>query len=199
MIIRRNLYILVVYISIMVNYGNGKIYRIVCNQSGKQYIGATTIPLSSRLSQHKKVFRDAKTCLSREVLEGGDYAIYLIEDFPCERKEQLLARERYFIESNACVNKKIPLRTKHEWYMDNREDVIQRQLIWNRENADKTRAYKRKYVEKLKHLNIEPVIDVIDLEEEYNQYVNAHIQSANTTDVLVHAGEDFINGRIRIH
>jgi Trk K+ transport system NAD-binding subunit len=83
--------------------------------------------------------------------------------------------------------------------MDNRDDVIQRQLVWNRENADKTRAYKRKYVEKLKRLNIEPITDVIDLEEEYNQYVNAHIQSANTTDVLVHADEDFINGRIRIH
>ena len=75
----------------MVNYENGKIYRIVCNKTGKQYIGATTILLSARLSQHKKLFNTKKTCLSREVIEGDDYAIYLIEDCPCERKEQLLS------------------------------------------------------------------------------------------------------------
>ena len=38
----------------MVNYANGKIYRIVCNTTGKQYIGSTTRPLSERLNGHKK-------------------------------------------------------------------------------------------------------------------------------------------------
>lgn len=90
----------------MVNYANSKIYRIVCNTTGKQYIGVTTIPLSTRLSQHKKLFKINSPCCSKEVMEHEDYAIYLIEDYPVERKEQLLARARMHIESNICVNKK---------------------------------------------------------------------------------------------
>lgn len=90
----------------MVNYANSKIYRIVCNTTGKQYIGVTTIPLSTRLSQHKKLFKINSPCCSKEVMEHDDYEIYLIEDYPVERKEQLLARARMHIESNICVNKK---------------------------------------------------------------------------------------------
>ena len=39
----------------MVNYQNAKIYRIVCNVTGKQYIGSTVSNLSTRLSQHKNI------------------------------------------------------------------------------------------------------------------------------------------------
>jgi hypothetical protein len=95
----------------MPNYQNGKIYRIVCNVTGKQYIGSTISPLTSRLCQHKKEFVTKNKSTSREVLEHGDYSIILVEDYPCERKEQLLQRERYYIEGFDCVNKKIPLRT----------------------------------------------------------------------------------------
>lgn len=184
----------------MVNYENGKIYRIVCNKSGKQYIGATTISLSARLSQHKKVFRSTKCCLSRDVLEGGDYEIFLIEDFPCERKEQLLARERFHIETNDCVNKKIPLRSKHEWYMDNREDVIKRQTIWNKENVDKTRVYKKRYVDKISaSRDMHPTP-----QEEGLNFTITDIDMESPTpnvsgDVIVHTFDDFYTGKIRIY
>lgn len=169
----------------MVNYENGKIYRIVCNKTGKQYIGATTISLSARLSQHKKLFRNAKTCLSREVLEGGDYGIFLIEDCPCDRKEHLLSRERYFIETTDCVNKKVPLRTKHEWYMDNRDELIARQLLWNKENAEKLRSYQAKYKQKLRDtsLNNTDITATFDIDEMYNHYINTHIKSLGTGDI----------------
>ena len=168
----------------MVNYENGKIYRIVCNKTGKQYIGATTILLSARLSQHKKLFNTKKTCLSREVIEGDDYAIYLIEDCPCERKEQLLSRERYYIETTDCVNKKIPLRTKHEWYMDNRDELIQRQLIWNSENADKLKLYNEKYRQKLRDiiLNKQEITNTYDIDEQFKNFVcNIKSLSSNET------------------
>jgi len=148
----------------MVNYENGKIYRIICNETGKQYIGATTIPLSARLSQHKKLYKNLRTCLSREVLEGGNYGIYLIEDCPCDRKEQLLSRERYFIETTECVNKKVPLRTKHEWYTDNKERIIENQCIWNSNNPEKVKEYKRRYMERLRNYDREnpPSINLED-------------------------------------
>ena len=37
-----------------------------------------------------------------------------MESVPCETKNELHKRERYHIEKNVCVNKVVPLRTKHE-------------------------------------------------------------------------------------
>ena len=169
----------------MVNYQNGKVYRIICNKSGKQYIGSTTIALSARLSQHARLFRNARTCLSREIIEGRDYEIRLIEDFPCDRKEQLLARERHFIETIDCVNKKVPLRTKHEWYMENRDELIRKQLIWNNANKDKVELYKQRFAEK-QLLNNQPEIEEgIDIHEEYEDYVNNYYRRHNDVRVMV--------------
>ena len=42
-----------------------------------------------------------------------------METVPCETKNELHKRERYHIEKNVCVNKVVPLRTKHEWRRDN--------------------------------------------------------------------------------
>ena len=38
----------------MPNYQNGKIYKLVCDDPEKIYIGSTTQRLSARLSSHKK-------------------------------------------------------------------------------------------------------------------------------------------------
>jgi hypothetical protein len=46
-----------------------------------------------------------------EILEKNNYEIILIENYPCETKEELHKRERHFIESMQCVNKVIPTRT----------------------------------------------------------------------------------------
>ena len=35
------------------DYKNGKIYRIVCEETGRQYIGSTCSTLVKRLSNHK--------------------------------------------------------------------------------------------------------------------------------------------------
>ena len=48
------------------------------------------------------------------ILELTSAKIELVEDFPCDNKEQLLQREGYYIRNNNCVNKFIPGRTKEE-------------------------------------------------------------------------------------
>jgi len=53
-----------------------------------------------------------------------------MEDYLCERKEQLLSRERFWIENNDCVNKNFPTRTVKEW---------------NEVNKDKLKMYNKKY------------------------------------------------------
>jgi hypothetical protein len=98
----------------MPNYAESKIYRIVSNSTGKNYVGCTVVSLSQRLSQHVKDYRNwikatpehiyKPYCTSYEILKTGDYQIVLIEKFPCKNREQLLCRERFYINSIECVN-----------------------------------------------------------------------------------------------
>ena len=147
----------------MVNYQNGKIYRIVCNKTGLQYIGSTVSSLSVRLGQHKHTIK----CTSQKVLENEDYNIVLVEDYPVDRKEQLLQRERFYIETMDCVNKKYPLRTQHEWYEDNKERLIEKQTTWNNNNREKCFEYKKKYTNKNKgiYIDLHNIIEDMDIDD----------------------------------
>jgi hypothetical protein len=69
----------------------------------------------------------------------------LVEDFPCERKEQLHARERFYIESNDCLNKRIPGRTKKEYYADNVEKFNEHNKKYNAENSEKIKEQCKQY------------------------------------------------------
>jgi hypothetical protein len=135
----------------MVNYAQSKIYRIVCNKTNQNYIGSCTTKLSTRLSVHKQQLQNGRCCSSYEVLKGGDFQIFLIEDFPCERREQLTARERYWVENTPnCVNCNVPGRGKKEWYEENRERLIANQIEWNNAHKEQLGTYQRKYRQKLK-------------------------------------------------
>ena len=105
----------------MVNYQKGKIYKLVCNQTGKTYVGSTTQRLTDRLYAHKShyiMFNKGTRCYvaSFEVLKGGDYNIILVESFPCNSKEELFQRERFWIdELPKTVNKyRRPVTTEEE-------------------------------------------------------------------------------------
>jgi hypothetical protein len=106
----------------MVNYGNGKIYRLI-SKCGLIYIGSTTQLLSKRLSCHKSRFLEGlKDYSSRFLFEKDiDTKIFLIENFACENKEQLLMRERYHIENTDCVNIRPAFLTKEEFILKKKE------------------------------------------------------------------------------
>lgn len=97
----------------MVNYAEGKIYKIISNNIEKIYIGGTTKRLlSQRLSKHVnhiKRYNEGRQndISSRQIIEAGDYKIVLIERYPCESKDELAAREQFWIDQNKdiCVNK----------------------------------------------------------------------------------------------
>ena len=113
----------------MPNYQNGKIYKITSGEL--TYIGSTCEPtLARRLSKHighynmwKKDNRGYTT--SFQLIETGQYEITLIELFPCGSKDELTARERFHIETNVCVNKFIPTRTKEEYAETYKEYFIE--------------------------------------------------------------------------
>ncbi len=90
------------------DYSRGKIYRIVCEKTGRQYIGSTCSTLVKRLSNHK---RKCNPCSSKNFINPK---IFLIEDYACDRKDQLLMRERYHIENTECVNLVRPIVTDED-------------------------------------------------------------------------------------
>ena len=131
----------------MPDYSKGKIYRIVCNETGEQYIGSTTESLSRRLSGHKR----RGDCTSSQIIERGNYKIVLIEECACDNKEQLNRRERHFIETMECVNRNIPTRTYAEWHRAyreaNREEIAERDRAYYEANYEKILEQKRAYYE----------------------------------------------------
>ena len=94
-----------------IDYSRGKIYKIVDNTNDKCYIGSTCEPtLAKRLSKHVDDYKRYLTqnfhyITSFEVLKNGDYNIVLIENYPCNSKDELFSRERYWTNAIDCVNK----------------------------------------------------------------------------------------------
>ena len=137
----------------MVNYDEGKIYKIVCNKTGLIYIGSTTKHyLSDRLGNHRAHYKiylktQTKYMSSAKILENDDYNIILLESYPCKSKDELLARERHYIELLECVNKNIPSRTKKEWYEDNKIKILDERKKYYEDNKIKILDEFKKYRE----------------------------------------------------
>jgi hypothetical protein len=140
----------------MVKYENGKIYKIVCNVSGKIYYGSTAeLNLSTRLAHHRSNYKrylggKGNFVSSFNIFENNDYDMVLVEKYPCNDKMELHARERFYIEENDCVNKVIPLRTYKEYYNDNAEIIKEKIKQYYCDNKEKIKLYRYKNVEKIK-------------------------------------------------
>jgi group I intron endonuclease len=84
----------------MVNYKNGKIYKITNNVNSKLYIGSTVRTLNKRFSDHKCGARKQyfKFPLYEEIRKIGqdNFKIELIENYECDTKDELNAREEYW-------------------------------------------------------------------------------------------------------
>tara|TARA_R110000803_G_scaffold156310_1_gene220844 strand:+ start:70 stop:681 length:612 start_codon:yes stop_codon:yes gene_type:complete len=162
----------------MPNYQNGKIYKIINDALPDIiYYGATTNPrLSGRMSKHRYTYRkrndknnSSPPTTSVALFEIGEPKIVLIENFPCNTKDELYSRERYYIENNVCVNKNIPLQTdleyrnKHkeekrlynlknkdkykQWRLLNKESIAITQKLYAEKNKERIALVSKKYVE----------------------------------------------------
>ena len=94
----------------MTDYANGKIYKIVDNTNNNVYIGSTCKTLKQRLSGHASHYKrylkgKYNYVTSFDIFKNDDYDIILIESFPCDYKDELLARERYWTNKVNCINK----------------------------------------------------------------------------------------------
>jgi len=134
------------------DYKNGKIYAIRSHQTEQIYIGSTTQPLTKRLNAHK-----AKNCNSKLILQYADAYIELIENFPCNSREELNKKEGEHIRANNCVNKLIAGRTQKEYLEDNKEVLKEKTKKYREENnellKEKAKKYRDQNKEKMKEYN----------------------------------------------
>ena len=137
----------------MINYENGKIYKI-CSKTmdGDIYIGSTTKRLlSQRMSAHiydYNKFKDAK-CERRirsfDIFEKygvENCCIVLLEAVCAKDKNELHAREAYYIKTLSCVNKQIPTRTDKEYRVDNKEIIKEKWKHYAENNKEKLKNSK---------------------------------------------------------
>ena len=163
----------------MVNYKQGKIYKLVDNTNGNIYVGSTCqTTLAQRLSEHVSKYKmhmngKYNYVTSFEIIKNGNYDIVLLEACSCETKDELHARERHYIESINCVNKYIVGRTKKEY----RE-------VYKETNKDHIKEYSKAYTETNKGKI-----------KEYQQVNKEHIKENNKQ--YYQANKDKINERKR--
>ena len=146
----------------MVNYNNGKIYKIQPKSDGEQgdiYIGSTTkVLLSQRMSEHRcdyKRWKKGNTNKVTSFILFDKYGvenceIVLIEIVNVESKDELIAREKHWIQSTNCVNKLVVGRTPKEYYEENKEAILFNKKNYHNENKETIQVYKKKYREENK-------------------------------------------------
>lgn len=115
----------------MVKYGNSKIYKLVSDETEKIYIGSTTRQLCKRMSEHRSKFNTKYGCASEEIMKYPDVRIILIENFPCQNREELLSREEYWRQQlkDIVVNKQSafgmdPTKKYNKWHLKNRDHLL---------------------------------------------------------------------------
>ena len=133
------------------------IYKIYDNTNGNIYYGSTVQKLSMRMSGHRANYKQfmekgcGTSCRSFDILKNGDYSYNLVEEVECDSKLILHQRERYYIENNDCVNKRIPSRTSQEYYQDNKDKIKE----YREANKEKNKEYHKEYRESNKEYHKE--------------------------------------------
>lgn len=135
------------------NFANAKIYQIKSFQTDLVYVGSTCCPrLCQRLRAHRYDYNcwlknKKKYVTSFEILKYDDHYIELVEDVECSSRDELRAREGYYIKTLKSVNICISGRSRKEWFNDNKEHIKQYQLKYREKNKDKLKKQ-----EKLKYI-----------------------------------------------
>ena len=124
-----------------VDYQLAKIYKIEAlnpDHESDVYIGSTCEPsLAHRMAGHRRTYKcwqkgNFGHMRSFDLFNkyGIDNCqILLIQEYPCETKDQLRKREGYYIKAIPCVNKYLPGRSNKEYYEHNRETILKSKQI----------------------------------------------------------------------
>ena len=132
-------------------YNNGKIYKLVSPHTDKIYVGSTCKErLCQRLASHKSKYKfwvkDNNNGYNTSFIlfDLGDVEIILLETVNCNTKDELLKKEREYIDKykDILVNKDRPIITKNE-----RKEYRKQHT---EDNKEEIKQYKKEHYEKNK-------------------------------------------------
>lgn len=138
----------------------GDVYKLVCKdtQIKECYVGSTK-NFTRRKQTHKSTCNNEKNkhynlYVYQFIRENGgweNFDMIRIEEVKYDDKRELHTRERYWLETlMASLNKKIPTRTQKEWYIDNKEEVLERVKDYRESKPEIIKERKKKYAEQNK-------------------------------------------------
>ena len=142
-------------------YQNGKIYKIVDIGYNKCYIGSTIETLSNRMAKHRYSYKASHLTKTNRYETSiklfDEYGIEnckieLIETYPCNSKDELVAREGFYIKSTDRINKKIEGRTMAEYRVDNKDKIKDNDSKYREEHKEELKAKKKAYYENNKEV-----------------------------------------------
>ena len=139
------------------DYNKIIMYKIVCNDLSipYTYVGHTT-NFIKRKHKHKyscitQTNQHYNYLLYQTIRENGgwnNWSMIEIEKYPCNDKNEALARERYWIESlKSTLNKVIPTRTYQEWREENKEHIAEYKKGHNEANKEHITEYHKEHYE----------------------------------------------------
>jgi hypothetical protein len=133
-------------------YANGKIYTIRSHQTPLYYIGSTVNELRKRIHCHKAHYNKwlngtQHYTSSYDIIKYDDHYIELLENYPCNSKEELNQREGQLIREhkNDIVNKFIAGRTVAEYHLDHKEEFNLKSRLWSQNNAERKKELNKKH------------------------------------------------------
>ena len=140
----------------MPDYSKGKIYKLVSNNTDDFYVGSTTQDLYDRRAGHIHMYnlytyhdKKCKYDTSFEIIKKGDSGIILIEDYSCNSREELQARERHWIEKLNCINKEKLAssckKEKNEYYKSHKDEIKLIRKQYYESHKDKIILRKKQY------------------------------------------------------
>jgi hypothetical protein len=134
------------------DYQKSQIYTIRSHKTNEIYVGSTCSPLEKRLYEHRKKYRHLmegrtdKYTSSFEIIKHADHYIELLENFPCNSKNELRKKEGECIrQTENCVNIKIAGRSGKQWVEDNRNHVKEYQKQYDTEHKEEKKEYDTEY------------------------------------------------------
>ena len=124
---------------------------------------------------------------SFDILQNEDYDIVLIKSYPCNSKDELHARERYYTNNIDCVNKikgqgmtnELGEKEYKKQYHEKNKDIIHAKYNEKHDcicGGKYTHVHKQRHIRSVKHqqyLKYKTIIDGLNMIKALDKYFNA--------------------------
>ena len=179
------------------DYSRTIIYKLVCKDLlvTDLYVGHTT-NFNKRKYGHKSLCNNENDksynlLVYQTIRDTGGWSnweMIEIEKYSCNDINEAFKQERFWIETlKATLNKVIPSRTKAEWYLDNQENIAEKQKDYyldNQENiAERQKGYYLEHKEEKK-----------EYQKEYNLKNKEHIAEQKSKKIICECGGNYTHG-----